>query len=703
MAEIIDDRNTAASPFHAGEQAIQERLGVRERMADFGRRVIRPYLPLQHREFYRQLPFIVAAAVDGDGDPWVTLITDRPGFVTSPDDRTLRIAALPVQGDPVRAALTDGAPVGLLGIELETRRRNRVTGHLRERTASGVELAVDQSFGNCPQYIQTRTPSFVRTPGDDSATAERARTFTTLSPRLQDWIRRADTCFVASYVPASGDGVREGVDASHRGGRPGFVHVDGNSLTLPDYAGNLHFNTLGNFLLNPRGGLTFVDFESGSLLQLTGTVELLWEDDPLIKAFEGAERGWRFTVSRGVELVDALPLRWRFGEFSPNTLITGDWEQAAATAAAERLRDTWRAHRVVRIEDEALGVRSFWFEPSDGRGTAHYHAGQFLTLRVPAGRDGSLLTRTYTVSSAPHEARMRITVKRESGTEGAEPGAVSSWLHHVLSVGDTIELKAPRGQFWLDPTQRRPAVLLAAGIGVTPMISMARQVAFEGLRTRRIRPLTIVQLTRTVAERPFFGAFRQLADASDGRIRYLSLITGEDPAAELGRDFHGTGRLDADRLRELLALDDYDFYLCGPPGFMQSTYDALLSLGVRDARIQAEAFGPASLVRAPAASSGIETVAGTGAEADSCVVHFTRSGVEQRWNAGDATLLETAEAHGLTPAYGCRAGSCGSCAVRMSRGAVSYRSPVSAAHADDEVLLCCAVPAQGAQTVALDL
>ncbi|MGI9462957.1 MAG: pyridoxamine 5'-phosphate oxidase family protein, partial [Aestuariivirgaceae bacterium] len=101
---------------------------------------------------------------------------------------------------------------------------------------------------------------------------------------------------------------------SHRGGRPGFVKVDGSTLTIPDYAGNRHFNTLGNFFANPMAGLLFVDFETGDLLLLTGAVEILWDEDPAARALSGAERAWRFTLDHGIRVKDALPLRWSFGD-----------------------------------------------------------------------------------------------------------------------------------------------------------------------------------------------------------------------------------------------------------------------------------------------------------------------------------------------------------------------------------------------------
>lgn len=145
-----------AEAFHAGEQAVQARLGVRERMAELGPRVIRGAIPAQHREFFPLLPFVVLGAVDTSGQPWATLLAGPEGFVQSPDDTTLRIDARPGEDDPLAASIVPGAALGLLGIELPTRRRNRANGVVTQVDQHGFTLRVQQSFGNCPKYIQQR-------------------------------------------------------------------------------------------------------------------------------------------------------------------------------------------------------------------------------------------------------------------------------------------------------------------------------------------------------------------------------------------------------------------------------------------------------------------------------------------------------------------------------------------------------------------
>lgn len=692
MPEAVNE-SVERSPFHSGEQTLQARIGKRDDMERLGRRVIRDFMPDQHRAFFEQLPFLVIGGVDDESWPWASLVSGHPGFMRSPDPKTLQVDGHLPAGDPLRGTFEAGTRIGLLGIEPATRRRNRMNGRLSQGDGTHFTVTVDQSFGNCPQYIQTRTVEFVRAPGTPGQDGN-VETFSTLNDAAREWIAAANTLFVASFGPADGDQDVGDVDVSHRGGRAGFVKVDGDTLTIPDYPGNNHFNTLGNFLVNPRAGLTFVDFASGGVLSLTGTVELVWDGDAEVDAFRGAERAWRFTLDHGVHQADALPFRAPLEEYSPNSLLAGDWQQAAATRAAQEQRTAWRPYRVARVEDESTVIRSFYLEPADGDGVPSFEAGQFLTIRVTPDGAEAPVVRTYTVSSAPGEDGYRISVKREGR------GLVSRHLHDAISSGDIIEARAPTGRFFIDPTETRPAVLLAGGVGVTPMISMARHVAREGVRTRRLRPLTIVHAAQSTAQRAFASAFREMERQTNGAIRYFSIIDRPDAGEQPGVDFNGTGRITGDVLRQVLALDDYDFYLCGPPPFMQSLYDTLRQLGVRDARIHAEAFGAASLERRPDAG---EAVFAPQEEAEEAAVAFTRSGVELRWRKGDPSLLETAEQQGLSPAYGCRSGSCGSCAVKLKAGSVAYRSEPTADIAEDEALICCAGPAKGTDTLELEL
>lgn len=675
-----------SSPWHEGELTLQRSVGAVDMMTSVGQRQLaRNWMPDQHREFYAQLPFVVLGAVDRQGDVWATLRTGKPGFMSSPDPQTLQINLKPQPSDPAQEGMGEGAAIGMLGIELHTRRRNRMNGNIRRLLDHGLEISVSQAYGNCPRYINLRQYSFVREQAGD------ARHLVATDPLARRLITAADSFYIATYVER--DGERQ-VDASHRGGKPGFVRMDEDgTLTIPDFSGNLFFNTLGNILLNPRAGLIFVDFKTGDLLQMTGSAQVLL-DDPEIAAFQGAERLLRFKPQRVVYRQAAIPLRWKdqsAGD-SPNSLMTGSWEQAAERLQAEALRTQWRPLRVVRVVDESHNIRSFYLQAADGAGVPRFDAGQHLPVRISLEGQKTPLIRTYSVSSAPSDDFLRISVKRE--------GLVSSHLHDRIEVAQQIEARAPQGHFTVQAAERRPLVLLAAGVGVTPLLSMLREVVYQGLRMSRMRPVWLVQSARTVADLAFREEIDELVKRAAGKVKVLRLVS-QPPKEGVGQGYDATGRIDVELLKQLLALDDYDYYLCGPGSFTQSLYDGLRKLRIPDDRIHAETFGPSTLVRD--AEVSVPAAPQVPASSESVKILFASSGKEARWEPGSGTLLELAEARGLSPEFSCRGGSCGTCKTRLSQGQVHYLNSPAEPVAEDEVLICCAVPAQGSETVVLDV
>ncbi len=313
---------TSQSPFHRGETYLQDREGVAERMAQIGHRVILDHLPPQHRHFYPQLRFAVLGSVDEAGMPWATLVAGPPGFIRCPDETQLTLKPLRAPGDPVLDALEPGSALALLGIQLETRRRNRANGVVQALEDGLITLRVDQAFGNCPRFIQQRHMRHAPTPPPSPAVVEQ---LSALNDGARAAIRAADTFFVASFVE---DGGPKQVDVSHRGGRPGFVQIDDqDTLMIPDFSGNLYFNTLGNLLVNPLAGLVFPDFANGDMLHLSGRTEVLLESSD-IAAFHGAERLWLFHPQRIIRRPAAFPLRSPAREtgWSPFTLRTGNWD-----------------------------------------------------------------------------------------------------------------------------------------------------------------------------------------------------------------------------------------------------------------------------------------------------------------------------------------------------------------------------------------
>ncbi len=311
------------SPFHRGEKELQSRLGIRDKMEQVGRRMIRDHVPVQIQNFFPQLPLLLVGTADEAGRPWASVLIGQPGFIQAVDPNTLRVNARPIYGDPLNKALIEGADIGALGLEFHTRRRNRVNGKIAHVEEGGFGIRVTQSFGNCPKYIQARRLEVgdgIGSVGENRPVHRREA----LSKAEAELIARSDTLFIASQFSENGDWTH-GIDVSHRGGRPGFVIVaHETSLLFPDYSGNCMFNTLGNLLVDPRSGLLFFDFETGDTLQLTGEAEVLWEPQHT-QRFPGAKRVVAFRVEETLHIERALPLSWKLESYSP---VFDDFEVA---------------------------------------------------------------------------------------------------------------------------------------------------------------------------------------------------------------------------------------------------------------------------------------------------------------------------------------------------------------------------------------
>ncbi len=547
---MIADAGSFGSPFHVGERQVQERLGVRD-IEDWARKVVRPYLPEQHRAFHTALPFLVVAARDARGRPWVTLLTGPDGFVTSPDPRSLAIQAQTVPGDALAGALSGGAPIGILGIDLASRRRNRVNGRVAENGQGQLVCSVDQTFGNCPQYIRER--NWRRVKQRPAGAPSRG---TRLTSAQRAWISQADTFFIASGHPGHGDDPAFGMDASHRGGDPGFVRVlDETRLVFPDYAGNNHFNTIGNLVLDPRAGLLFVDFATGSLLQLTVRTTIDW-GSAAVAGVPGARRLITFDIEEVVKLPGAVPLRW-----------DGDADSVRSLRLLEKIR-------------ESDDVMSFVFQARNGGPLLAFEAGQHLPIEFEIPGVAQPVRRTYSLSGAPDADRYRISVKREPF------GLASRYLHDRVEPGAIIDARRPAGDFQLSCTEC-PVVLVSAGIGLTPMVSILHSLAKEGGQRR----VWFVHGARDGRHNPLAAEVRILAD----RRPAISLhVAFSRPRAEdrEGVDYDSVGRVDGALLARLTDGLDAHYYLCGPTGFMADVQSALEARGVPAEQIHSESFGP---------------------------------------------------------------------------------------------------------------
>lgn len=299
------------SPYHEGELAVQERTGNRHQASRTGRVIASRIIPGAIPFLARQTMALLGT-LDAGGNPWASVLFGAPGFVTAADDQTVVFdlsKTLADPHDPLWSNIEADPHVGMLAIELASRRRLRVNGTVTREGNDVLRLAVAEAYPNCPMYIQRRE---VLEFGVNGARASSPRSGTVATRTQLELIGRADTLFVASAHP------ERGADMSHRGGNPGFVEVlDDRTLRIPDYAGNGMFNTLGNFVAYPRAGLLFIDFEGNRLLQLSGRPEIQWQLDEGEDTTGGTRRYWDFTIERWLERELPGKVSWELLDLSP--------------------------------------------------------------------------------------------------------------------------------------------------------------------------------------------------------------------------------------------------------------------------------------------------------------------------------------------------------------------------------------------------
>ena len=277
------------SEFHEGEIAVQAKVGVRDEAESLSH-VINQFIQPKAQEFLQERRLAIASTIDAQGRSWASLLTGKPGFIQVVSETEVALEPYCLTGDLLYENLAQNQNLGLLTIDFARRRRLRLNGIAILKSAA-INLQTQQVFFNCPKYITKRN--------FESTIRERIisdRSFSdTLNQHQQDWIAQADTFFIATSHP------KEGADASHRGGKPGFIRIIApNQLIFPDYTGNNLFQTFGNLVVNPHAGLLFLDFDQGHTLQLTGTAEILWQTE-LITEFVDAKRLVKFEIEEIIE------------------------------------------------------------------------------------------------------------------------------------------------------------------------------------------------------------------------------------------------------------------------------------------------------------------------------------------------------------------------------------------------------------------
>jgi ferredoxin-NADP reductase len=368
---------------------------------------------------------------------------------------------------------------------------------------------------------------------------------------------------------------------------------------------------------------------------------------------------------------------------------------SVADEVSERVTGAWSGWREFRVarrvfEDRSRSMCSFHLEPVDGVALPPFRPGQFLTFMLQvAGTDGPhpdgqrTITRCYSLSDRPDPKEYRVTIKRvlpPTARPDVPAGVSSSHFHDRVREGDVLKVKAPAGHFFIDPDPNIPAVLIAGGVGITPMLSMLRWCLAE----QPGRAVHLYYGVRNSSDHAFKDKLAQLA--AQHRNFHLNVVYSRAGVGD-DREFQHTGHVDVELLRRSLPHGRHQFYVCGPPALMASLVPALAAWGVPREDIHFEAFGPAS-----AHLPGAGTDPAAPPPAEPVEVRFRRSGRTLAWDGQDENLLDFAERHGVDVESGCRSGGCGSCETRLLAGAVVYAQRPDHDIAPGHCLLCVGKP-----------
>jgi hypothetical protein len=376
-------------------------------------------------------------------------------------------------------------------------------------------------------------------------------------------------------------------------------------------------------------------------------------------------------------------------------------QDAPTPAAFDNTWTSWREFVVSQKQAESAEITSFELQPLDGEPLPAFKPGQFLTIELHIPGQARPVLRTYSLSDYPPLGQpikhYRLSIKREPAPKGQNvpQGLASNFLHDHVSQGSTLRVRRPAGSFVLDTSSSKPIVLISNGVGITPMIAMAK----AALGQPSPRPIWFLHGCRNGPFHAFRDELASLAAAHSNLHRHIAYSR---PNEEDAGHYQSEGYVDWALVRSLVD-QDADYFLCGSPPFMQGLIAELRQAGIPETAIHFEMFSS----RPPASSSTSEAAAEASSMADATLasseVTFARSGLTATWASTDPedTLLALAETQGLEPAFACRAGVCGTCACRVLEGEVSYISEATAAVTSGSALICIAKP-QGA-IVKLDL
>lgn len=630
------------SPYHEGELAVQQ-LANESEMARMNGAVVSNKILGGALRFIEQQSMAVIGSVSENGSVWSSVLFGPPGFVRPLNDHTIEIdlsQSPSAQDDPLWNNLTTKPSVGIIIIDLSSRRRIRINGQAKKIASHRYIIDVECSYPNCPKYIQRRQ---LKTFSTDNVlpNLQPSTTGKVLTERQKALIAKSDTFFVASAHPVNG------VDASHRGGHPGFVHLIGNhTLRVPDFSGNSMFNTLGNFTSYPYAGLVFIDFEHGGVLQLTGQVEVLWNLDDPDDETGGTQRYWQFKISVWQESSVSSVMDWEFKDYSP--------------FIPKRLNsfknDGKLLLKVGKIQNEAEQIKSFRLFSATDTPLPEFESGAHIQVSVKLP-DGSNAERSYSLLSAPtNRAFYEIAVLAEPHGRGG-----SLYMHKSIQQGDIIVSKPPENAFSMADNAHH-TILIAGGIGITPIFSMlqhlvSKQQSFEMHYSARTKGALVFrkQIERLAGEK-------------------VSFYTSAEPIGK---------QLD---LNYLLSKPkpNVHVYVCGPQRLINAVRNIAKAQGWLPEQIHFESFGAQALTTD-----------------HSFKVRLAKSNKVVTIPA-DRSILDTLLDEGISIPHQCKRGECSMCTTTVLAGKPDHRDMCLNQEDRTTAMCVCVSRAQGKE-IQLDL
>ena len=622
------------NPYHEGELAIQQRVDESE-MARINAAAIDKNILAGALRFIEQQPMVVIGSMDAQGHVWTSTLFGQPGFLRAFNSSTLHLdVSQPrsAEDDPLWSNLRVNPNVGLLVLELGSRRRIRINGRARIVSSEQVVIDVERAYPNCPKYIQRRDWKTLESNEQNQVIAS---TFgKKLSETQKTLIEHADTLFVSSAHP------EHGVDASHRGGHPGFARIINNQqLRIPDFSGNSMFNTLGNFSSYPYAGLVFIDFERGRLLQLTGTAKILWDRDDPQKETGGTRRYWQFDILSLQESILPYRFAWALIDESPHIPELQRYANFKETLSL----------LVERIQQESDRVKSFRLRATDGKLLPEFLPGAHLQVKVKLP-DGSEAQRYYSLLNNPaNRLSYEIGVLKEPEGRGG-----SRYLHEQIHEDDLLEIRIPKNEFTLVGSASH-SILIAGGIGVTPILSMMHSLSSNN------KSFEMHYTARTYSGLAFRNRIERVA--GDHAHFYAS--------KDLNRQ-----RLD---LKNILAMpkSGVHVYVCGPRRLINAVRETAESQGWPLSQIHFESFGTASL-----------------ADDRAFKVHLAKSNKTITVPA-ESTILDTLLEVGINVPHDCKRGECSMCTTQVLEGEPDHRDLCLSADEKASSMCICVSRAKG--------